>query len=229
MLDETLAIVSFILGGMAVLFCAHFGKKYLFALSTFIIVATNATVGIQVELFGFSVSWGVILYSLIYIITDILSEFDEKNSAYQLAITNVAIQIIFWSYIFLTLPLKNVQTGETFNALSQLYSVTPRITIAAIIASLGAFVDVWIYQKIREWAIKRESSLGSLVIRNNISTFIGQTVNTVLFFGIALYGVVPNIVDIILGAVFFKWIIALLDTGIILLASLVYKNKEINS
>ena len=217
-MNEVLAISSFVLGSATILLFAYFGRTFLFAFSAFIIVATNATVGIQVELFGFSVSWGVILYSLVYLITDMLSEFYEKNAAYKLALSNLAIQVAFWAYIFLTLPVDNVATTSLFSALEELYAVTPRITIAAIVAALGAFVDIWVYEKIRSWAMQKRSVFADLWFRNNVSTFLGQSVNTVLFFGIALWGVVPNIWEIIGGAIAFKWAIAVADTPILYMA-----------
>ena len=201
------------------------GKSYLFAISAFIIVATNATVGFQVQLFGFSVSWGVILYSLIYLITDILSEYFDRNSAYRLAISNLIIQALFLGYLFFTLPLQGLQEVPSFQALDSLYAVTPRITFAAFVAALGAFVDIWVYEKIRQKYIYNPGILGKLWFRNNLSTFVGQSVNTGLFFFIALYGVLPDIWSIIATAILIKWVIALLDTPILYVAGLIAKSS----
>lgn len=217
-----LAITTFLFSVFLVMLATRFGKKYLFAFSAFIIVATNATIGIQVDIFGFSLSWAVILYSMIYLITDILSEFYEKNTSYKLAISNLIVQIFFWIYIiFLSFPIEPSAGLEAHQSLKILYSIAPRITIAAIIASCGAFFDIFIYELIMRKFRPKKGVRGTLWFRNNISTILGQTLNTVLFFTIALYGVLPNLFQIVLFAIFMKILIALLDTPFLYLARLI--------
>lgn len=215
MSNELGAIVTFFMLALGVVIFFRLGRHYLFAYSAFIIVASNATVSITVSLVGFSVSLGVIIYSIVYLITDCLSEFGEKNAAYKLAVSNLLVQVIFWVYILMVLQSQPDTDGstETFGHLTSLYSTTPQITLAALVASLGAFLDIWVYQRIKRYSEKNKV-LKSLALRNNASTFIGQAVNTALFFGIALYGVVDmgQMVSIIAAAVAVKWIISLLDT-----------------
>lgn len=209
-MNELLALTCFLAAGIIIVICARFGKTFLYVISTLIIISTNATVGIQVDVFGWSLSWAVILYSMVYLITDILSEFFEKNSAYKLAASNLSVQIIFWAYVLITTPVSPSFGNETYEAMMKLFSTTPRITIAAIAASGGAFLDIFIYEK-----IKKMTKGKHLWFRNNISTMVGQSVNTFLFFVIALYGVLPNIWEIILFAIAVKIMIAAFDTPIL--------------
>lgn len=213
-MNELIAISTFVLLCFAVAYAARFGLKYLYVLSVFIILASNVTVGIQVNMFGVAVSLGVIIYSIIYLVTDVVSEFFEENEAYKLAITNVVVQVMFWVYIFLSVNTTPSGGEAAFGAMETLFTASARITVAALVASLGAFADIWFY----EWMLKRskndeEQSLSSnLWFRNISSTFLGQSINTALFFTIALYGVVPNLLSIILSAIAIKWVIGILDT-----------------
>lgn len=223
-MNELLAIGSFVLLGISILVAARLGQIYLFVLSAFIIVVSNVTVGIQVDVFGVSISWAVIIYSLVYLITDILSEFYEKNAAYKLAACNVAIQILFWGYLFISMPVVPSAGAGAFESMQTLFATTPRVTIAALVAAIGAFVDIWFYEWLRDRFRKsKDEAAPYLWFRNNLSTWIGQSVNTALFFTIALYGVLPNLGSIILSAIAIKVAIAILDTPILYAAKRVWR------
>lgn len=213
-MNELIALSTFALLGIFVAYGVRYGLKHLYVISVFIILASNVTVGIQVNLFGVAVSLGVIIYSMIYLVTDVVSEFFEKNEAYKLAIVNVAIQVAFWIYIYLSIQVSPSGGHEVYGAMESLFNSTARITVAALIASLGAFADIYFY----EWLLtkaKQNSDDGYarwLWMRNILSTFFGQSINTAIFFTIALYGLVPNLPSIILSAIAIKWAIAILDT-----------------
>ena len=143
-----------------------------------------------------------------------VSEFFEKNEAYKLALTNVGIQIILWVYIFLSIQVTPSGGEASFEAMESLFSTTARVTAAAFVASLGAFADIWFYEWLLGKARKvaKNNKVPGLWFRNIASTFLGQSLNTAIFFTIALYGTVSNLPSIIISAIFIKWAIALLDT-----------------
>lgn len=223
-MNESLAVITFVLLGGAILVATAAGRSFLFGVSAFIIVASNATVAIQVDLWGFAVSWGVIIYSLIYLITDILSEHYERHAAYRLAAMNLAIQALFWGYLFITFPIEAPYNQDNMDALLVLYATTPRITFAAFLAALGAFADIWFYEWLKKYRYT-DHFWGTLWFRNNFSTFVGQSVNTVIFFYVALYDVVPDIWSIIITALIIKYIIAIFDTPILYFTRYIMKSK----
>jgi hypothetical protein len=49
-------------------------------------------------------------------------------------------------------------------------------------------------------------------LRNNLSTMTSQLIDTVIFVGIAFWGVVPNLGEMILAQYVLKLLIALVDT-----------------
>lgn len=227
-MNEIVAISTFTLLCFAIAYAARYGLKHLYVMSVFIILASNVTVGIQVDMFGVAVSLGVIIYSIIYLVTDVVSEFFEENEAYKLALTNVVVQIMFWLYIFLSIQTTPSGGEAAYGAMDTLFSSTARITVAALVASLGAFADIWFY----EWLLgksrkKAESSHApGLWFRNMASTFFGQSINTAIFFTIALYGVVPNLISIIVSAIAIKWAIGILDTPFLYWARKIRENAN---
>lgn len=222
-MNEIISITCFLFLGGLILLATRYGKAYLFGLSVFITVASNVTVGIQMDAFGLSLSWGVIIYSMIYLITDVLSELYEKNTAYKLAAINLVTQIVLWAYLYMSMLIIPSAGGEAHQSMIELFSTTSRITIAALVASLGAFLDIYLYEYIRSKLSNSKGIFSSLWFRNNASTIVGQTINTTIFFTIALYGVLPNLWQIILGAILIKIIISILDTPFLYLARNIYK------
>lgn len=223
-MNELVCISTFILLCLAVGSATKWGLKHLYIMSAFIILASNVTVGVQVDVFSVSISLGVIIYSIIYLVTDIVSEFYERYEAYKLAVTNVLIQIAFWIYIFISVNVTPSGDTEAYMAMNSLFNATARITVAALVASLGAFVDIYFY----EWMLKKSAVEGEryapkMWLRNILSTCIGQSINTAIFFTIALYGVVSNLPSIIISAIVIKLAIAVFDTPFLYWARMVHR------
>lgn len=218
-MNELVAVATFVCLCFLAVFATRYGLKQLYALSVFIILASNVTVGIEANFFGVSVSLGVIVYSIIYLITDIISEFYEEKEAYKLALTNLWVQIAFWIYIFISINITPSSGHSAYDAMISLFGSTARITVAAFVASLGAFLDIYLYGKMKEknWP---------LWLRNLLSTGVGQSFNTALFFYIALYGVIPNIESVITTAILIKLAIAVADTPFIYWAKGVYQSTN---
>lgn len=211
--------ISFILFAGLVLLAASLGRPYLFSLSVAFILISNITVQLTIEILpGVTISWAIVIYSLVYLITDLVIEFYGATAGYRLALTNLAAQMILWTYVWLSsrLPLPtNAASIDTYNAMNSLFGTTSRVSIAAIIASLGPFADIAITGKIREW-LKRakvfDDGMLGLIARTKLSTFLGESVNTVLFFSISLWGTESTaLLWILASATLTKWAISAAD------------------
>lgn len=196
-MNEISAILSFIGLALVVLVAAKLGKTALFVLSSTFIIVSNITVQMPVNVFGMEISWAIIIYSLVYFITDILCEYHGKANGYRLAATNLAVQIILWAYVWASLQVTPVSSGqEVYLTMEKLFGTTAQITFAALVASAGPFLDIYVFSWIRQ---KWDSEAGkhvdentylanlfrnrvlSLVARNKLSTFVGQILNTAIF------------------------------------------------
>ena len=97
---------------------------------------------------------------------------------------------------------------------------TTRIIIASMIAYLiSQFHDVWLFH-----LLKKRFKHRHLWLRNNISTFLSQTLDTTIFIVIAFYGDRP-LLPLIGGQLVVKWLIAVTDTPFVYL--LVGKIKQL--
>ncbi|MCH8010545.1 MAG: queuosine precursor transporter [Candidatus Marinimicrobia bacterium] len=89
---------------------------------------------------------------------------------------------------------------------------TTRITIASIIAYLiSQFHDVWLFH-----LLKKRFKHRHLWLRNNISTFLSQTLDTNIFIIIAFYGD-RTLLPLIGGQLVVKWLMTVADTPFVYL------------
>lgn len=215
------AVASFVLFLGVVLAAARAGKPYLFGLSVTFILISNITVQMNVEIFpSVTISWAIIIYSLVYLITDFVIEFYGRPTAYRLAAVNLGVQYLLWLYVWLSLmvtPHAAGNSAQVYSTMQALFGTTTQVSIAASIAALGPFADIFVTGRLREYLQTRRlfaNDILNLVARTKLSTFIGEFVNTLLFFGIVLIGTGTDmraVISIIASATAVKWAIALLD------------------
>lgn len=230
--NELVAITSFLVLGALVLAAGKLGKTALFVLSATFIAVSNITVQITVPVFGLTISWAIIVYSMVYLITDILCEYYGKAVAYRLAATNLAVQFILWGYVYLSSfvePSSTPANESMFEVMRKMFGTSSQVSLAALLASLGPFLDITIFGVIKKWwtnrtlsrAAGRESSwirLLHVIIRNKLSTLVGQCVNTIVFFTIALLGAeltTQQLVSVIASACLVKIIVAIMDVPLL--------------
>jgi queuosine precursor transporter len=223
-MSELYCIGTFFLMCFILIACVYLGRTAIFVFTVGCILVSNVTVTKQVEFFGLTTSLAVFIFSVTYLASDILTEYWGRKDAIKLVISNLAAQVAFMAYSTASIWTPAAPTDEASPAIVTLFTVTPRVTIAAIAAAVGGFVCVWIFSYLK--TMRRKGWL-SLAIRNGVSTVIGNWVNTVVFFVIAFYGIFPNEVlfEIIISAVVAKFTIGVLDTPFMFLARWA-KNKN---
>ena len=234
-MNESMAIVSFLGLVLAVLVAARLGQASLRLLAAVYILLSNITVGMPVPVFGVEISWAIVIYSLVYFITDIVSEHYGRRSAYQLALTNLLVQVLLWLYVWSSLLVEPSPDGQTAHeTMRLLFGTSSRITVAALVAGIGPFLDIATFALIRDrwdqWVARLDRVSGmarvarnrvvAIVARNKLSTFAGQILNTIVFFSIAFVdtGVsARTLLSIIVSASLVKVVVALADIPFLVL------------
>lgn len=187
-----------------------------------VVISNIQTIKIS-EVFGLTISLGNISYGSLFLTTDILSEKYGKKS------TNNAIKLSFITMIIftilMTLFLKYEPSKLDFSqdALLVIFNYMPRITIGSLLAYIiSQKCDTYIYIKLKE-------KYNKVWISNNGSTFISQIVDTFVFVIVSFLGIMnqTEIIQLILTMLIFKWIIALLDTPFMILATKIKNVKEL--
>jgi uncharacterized integral membrane protein (TIGR00697 family) len=203
--------ISLVFSFAVILFVSAISKKhgpeYLIALFPASLIIAGI-VGTKIFQIGpFATSGSVILFSITFLITDILDEFYGKS----VALKAVWAGLICYCLAVMTYWISIQIPGASFWAKGEAYTAILGGSSRLIIASLVAYVitqysDVWIFD-----FYKKKHGKKNLWVRNNVSTMTSQLVNTIIFTVIAFLGVAP-IMKMIVGTYVVKWFIALLDT-----------------
>lgn len=165
------------------------------------------------SLFGVSVSVGIFMVPLMFLITDIVAEVRGKAVAQQFVTVGVIVQLVVLAYVLLFIALPPHARYAFNDEYRLVFGNSTRIIIASLVAFvLAQFHDVWLFHFIKEKTDGRW-----LWLRNNVSTMVSQGIDTFVFMFIAFYGVTPKftaafIVSLAIPYYLFKIAFAVLDT-----------------
>jgi len=192
-----------------------------------LLVGVNLLGGKITSIFGISVSVGIFIMPVCFLITDIIEEVHGRKLANHFIIAGAVTLIIIFLYTALFVVLAPHQRYG-FN---QEYKTIFGASLRMILASLAAFIlsqthDVWAFAF---W--KKKTKGKQLWLRNNLSTIVSQFIDTSVFMFIAFYNIAPKftfwfIVQLIVPYYLFKVLFALLDTPFVYLGSKWLKGKD---
>lgn len=232
-MNELLLIISIVLVYGAVLLAYRLlGKTGLYVMTAIATILANIEVLILVDAFGLEQTLGNVMFASTYLITDILSENESKESAVKavwIGVFTAAAMLVFTQYWQLYKPSQNDWASEHISAI---FSASPRL----LLASFAGYVvsqrfDVWLYHAWWNFTTKKSGNPKSFLwLRNNGSTLVSQIVNTVLFTLIAFAGWYDNttLIAIMISSYVVYIFTSLLDTPIVYIARALKRSKSIH-
>lgn len=142
-----------------------------------IIAASNYLVQFPFEIFGFHTTWGAFTFPFIFLATDLTVRIFGQR---------LARRIIFWVMLpalALSYAVSVLFHNGTWTGWASLFSFNGfvgRIALASFSAyALGQFLDIFVFNKLRR--------LKTWWIAPTASTFLGNALDTLVFFGVAFY------------------------------------------
>lgn len=193
----------------------HRQYKYLGLLTALAItfkLLNDVTAGKLVQLGIFSVSAATIFFPVTYILSDIFTEvygYSKARSRVWLLLLCSVIAGIVYSIVAFLPPAIGFDANEAY---VRVFSQVPRILVASWIAFFfGSIVNDYVLAKMK--ILTKGKHLWTRTIG---STIFGEGVDTILFFVLAFYAVIPNnlLVSVILSAVFLKIVIEVVMTPV---------------
>lgn len=157
------------------LFYRLFGKTGMFCWIAFSTIIANIETAKCVDMFGWSVTLGNILFSSNYLCTDILHENHGGKSARMAVIIGFAATLLFVGLEQLTLLFIPNDADFANDAMHTLFGFMPRLCAASVVTFLCSnMLDTYLYG----WWSKRTERVW---LRNNGSTLISQAFDTLMF------------------------------------------------
>ncbi len=220
-MNELIFIAHSTLIAFTALAAAYFGKEALTTFVTVTYILANLFVIKQITLFGLQVTAtdAFIIGSVLAL--NLLNEYFGKESARK------ALWIAFGSTILVTI-LSQIhltyvpnQFDESHHYFVQLFSATPRIVIASLFAYLvSQQCENHLYS-----FLKFRFNGNYLVLRNYMSMSLSQLIDTVLFSFLGLYGIVEQVIDIIIVSYAIKLIAIFIISPLIWATKFYMKRK----
>ncbi len=185
----------------------------------------NVFVVKQFDLFGLAVTGGNILYGSIFLATDLLNEHYGKRIAKKAVWAGFGAGVFMLVASTLTTAFLPNDFDHAQTAFQTIFSPTFRIVFASLAGYLiFQTFDVWFYDFLR-----KATNGKFLWLRNNLSTIISQTGDSIFFTAVGLLalpvlaekgwlaGFVPveAFWDVVFFTIAMKIIIAILDTPIL--------------
>ena len=185
----------------------------LFALFIGLLIGMNLLGGKLTTLFGVTLSVGIFMMPLTFLITDIIAEVHGKEMTKWFVYSGLFTLLIILAYISVFVALPPAERF-TYNAeYATVFGLSIRITIASIIAFFFSQMhDIIAFEY---WKKKTHGKM--LWLRNNASTIVSQLIDTFIFMMIAFYHITPKftvlfIISISIPFYIFKVLFALADT-----------------
>ncbi len=211
MLNEILFVGEILLCFFLVILAYKlFGKMGLFVWVGMSIILANIQVMKTIGIFGLVTAMGNVIYSSIFLVSDILNEIYGKREAKK------AVWLGFFTLIATTLVMQLTlyfipDVSDTLSPhLAAIFSLLPRITAASLTAYLmSQLFDVWLYALIKKYHRRKY-----LWFRNNASSIISQLIDNGTFTFLAFVGVFSWTImwQIFLTSYIMKIIISISDT-----------------
>ncbi len=178
--------------------------KYLGLITTLYIafqLISDVSAGKIVQLGIFTVSATVLYFPITYIFSDILTEVygyaKARSVVWQALLASVIAGLIYQLIVWLP-PAIGFDANDAY---TKVLGSVPRILIGGWMAVwAGGILNDYVLAKMKVWTKGKY-----LWLRTITSTIVGEGINTILFYTIALYSVIPN--NLLITSILSGWLL----------------------
>ena len=173
------------------------------------LLVANVVAGKVVNLFGFIVPSAVVAYGITFLCTDVINEIWGKEEAQKAVKLGFKIQVASMILILLAIWLPPAIFAVDFNVA---FKAVLGQNVRVVFASLTAYTISQAHDVISFNFWRNKTKGKHKWLRNNLSTMTSQIIDTAIFITIAFWGLVPNLLWMIVSQYVVKAVIAFIDT-----------------
>ncbi len=152
------------------------------------LITANVLETKQLSMGLFSITGGLLVFPISYIINDCVCEVWGYGKARLLIWLGFAMNFLFVAFGALCDVLPAAPYWHNEEGFHAIFGLAPRIALASFLAFLvGSFVNAYVMSR-----MKISSGGKNFSARAIMSTVYGETADSIIFFPLALGGVVPN-------------------------------------
>jgi len=165
-------------------------KKELYAILTGVFTAcliiSNVIAGKTFDFFSFALPCGVVIFPVIYIVNDVLTEVYGYERARNVILLGFLMNLIAAVCYSITIALPAPAFFENSEAFSVVLGSTFRLLVASFVAYLvGSLVNAKVMVILKRWDEKK------LFLRCIVSTLFGEGLDAIIFITIGFLGTMP--------------------------------------
>ena len=216
MSNETLLIMAAILTfSCLVVMNRVFGKAGLFAWAALVPVLANILTAKQITVFGLDATMGTVLFSSMFLCTDIMSEIyghKEARRAAYIGIAAVCGYIVVTQTALLFVPN---DFDYASGAMETIFATSFRISLASLACfAIANMADVFLF----DWLKKKFPK--HLWLRNNVATIACNVIENFVLMFISFYGIftAAECVQLAVATSVIEVIVCVLDTPFVYIA-----------
>ncbi len=152
------------------------------------LIAANVLETKQIAFGSISLTGGLIVFPVSYIINDCVCEVWGYKKTRMLIWTGFAMNFFFVMLGAICDMIPGAPYWTNDEGFHAVFGLAPRIAFASFLAFIcGSFVNAYVMSK-----MKLSSGGKYFSLRAVVSTIFGESVDSIIFFPLALWGVVPN-------------------------------------
>jgi len=201
-------------------------KLYDLTLGLFVavLIISNIVSTKIVALGPFTFDGGTILFPIVYIFGDVVTEVYGFKGARRIIWTGFFSLVLMSTIIWIVGAIPAAKDWNLQDSYNAILMTAPRIAVASMIAYwFGEFANSFVLAKMKVWTKGKH-----LWTRTIGSTIFGELIDTLIFCFIAFYGVLPNglLISVVLSNYIFKVSYEAIATPITYKVVNFYKKKE---
>lgn len=151
------------------------------------LVAANLLETKVIQIAGITATAGLIVFPVSYIINDCISEVWGFKKARLIIWSGFISNFLVIAFGNLAINLPSAPFWEGEEAFNFMFGLAPRIAFASLLAFLiGSFLNAFVMSKLKLYHKGKYFS-----IRAVLSTLVGETADSIIFFPIAFAGLIP--------------------------------------
>lgn len=151
------------------------------------LVASNLLETKVVQLWGITATAGLIVFPISYIINDCIAEVWGFKKARLIIWSGFAMNFLVIGFAQLAVMLPAAPFWEAEEGFNFVFGMAPRIAVASLTAFLvGSFLNAYVMSKMKVASNGKHFSLRAIV-----STLVGESADSLIFFPIAFGGLIP--------------------------------------
>ncbi len=152
------------------------------------LIVSNLLEAKIIQLGPITATAGLLVFPISYIINDCISEVWGYKKARLIIWSGFAMNFIVVGVAQLAVMLPSAPFWEGGDSFNFVFGMTPRIVVASLCAFLvGSFLNAYVMSKMKVSSEGRNFSLRAIV-----STLVGESADSLIFFPIAFGGIIPE-------------------------------------